>query len=227
MTALVLALVLTKGCHETSESGAVGLANCHTFGNWDASPWKQIGFYAPEVGLGIEHFVLDASAAELCAPVGRSCLTVMPLAANALGHAAYASPAVSTTQMVRFGLIRVGVHFRFATLPAVQTAGPTFTVSNPTSTIAGVSVGSGVRFRRVTASLDVLVGINTISADVGSLAFYRTIPVAEPRASLLVWLTPITALRLTAGLNLVEPSHFTFELSMRVPWERPYEGRDG
>jgi hypothetical protein len=58
-----------RGCHEESQSYAVGVATCHRFGAWSTGPWMS----GPELTLGVNVHRVDLSGRSFAFCNGRKC----------------------------------------------------------------------------------------------------------------------------------------------------------
>jgi hypothetical protein len=97
-----------RGCHEESESGAVGYATCHEFGAWRVRTFRA--FAEVTFGFSVHRLTLDRRSFYFCG--GKTCGIAYGDASSIRG----ASTVMAYTGLARLGLIaigplRLGTHF--------------------------------------------------------------------------------------------------------------------
>ncbi len=232
LPALAVALVLTKGCHETSDSEAVGLAHCHRFGAWSAETGLTFGI-SLTWGVGVETLVLDSVATDLCVAAGKSCNVVRSFDPGALHSPQLIVPLTALRlDFLHWGPFRAGIGVELAmsngTSTTVSSPAGSLTLTNLFGMNVGPSIGADVRWHRIGLTGDLMPAFAPVSSDVGgAVTFERSSEFALiARGGVRVWLTPALALEATAAVNLVDVQNRTAMLRLHVPIIEPFDGQD-
>jgi hypothetical protein len=227
--ALAVMLILTRGCHETSNSLAVGLANCHKFGDWSMAPSQPWLNAFPEPTLGVELLQLDALGAATCTFSGKKCGATTDVTSGGLGGVRTALAVVGVRlAWVHGGVLRFGPLVQFGLAPNVQLATTLGRVTSVATSMLAMELGAELRWWRLGLNVSAAAGLQTLDAGlVGPSGqwYSRTGPVLLPRLGFRVWVTPMVALDATGAMNVLEPSRVTLTLGLHLPFE-PFDGRD-
>jgi hypothetical protein len=231
-TVLVASLVLTKGCHETSDSQAVGFAHCRRFGVWDASQGPRIDM-GITVGTGWSTLVPDSGGTNLQIGSGKTAMTINSFSPGALGGTSVQMAEASLRfDVFRWGPLRGGTSFTYGTNPAysASVASPigTIAIRSPTAWTAGLPAGVDLRWERVCVTADITPGLTSFDAGItNSVSLTRPPHLAlTVGAGVRFWITPALALEANGGIDLLEPDHLSAGLRLHVPVLSAFDGVD-
>jgi hypothetical protein len=232
LPALAVALVLTKGCHETSDSLAVGFAHCQRFGGWSSHDGFHLEL-ALSAGAGWAQIVPDTTGTSLALHAGKTSTTINTFDPGALGGARlHLAELDLRADVMRWGPLRGGLAVRqgLAPLGSVTVSSPVgmLQVRNPDCTTLTAPLGADLRWSRVGISADIAPGWSSFSAAVtDSLTLGR-----DARFALLLngsvrfWITPAVALEASGGVDLMTPDHLSMGLRLHVPMLSAFDGVD-
>jgi len=232
LATLVVMAVLTKGCHETSPSQAVGLAHCTSFGRWNTDGGFEFAFELPRLGFGWSQLVLDRDATDVCRPAGKSCPTLSRLPAGALGAPRLSMASFEVAlPVLRWGPLWFGPAFGFAAPPGWSSArntplGQTRLGSPQVLTVGGM-FGAELRLRRVGLHAGLLLADASLSLDAVTSTYQQLRESwfsAQLRAGFEVWVTEGLALGAAAGVDLLRTDHLSASVFIVVPLRSPFAG---
>jgi hypothetical protein len=231
-TALAVSLVLTRGCHETSDSQAVGFAHCRRFGMWDASQGPRIDL-GITVGTGWSTLVPDSGGTNLQIGSGKTATTINSFAPGALGGGSVQMAEASLRfDIFRWGPLRGGTSFTYGANPMYSATATSpvglIPIHAPTAWTAGLPAGVDLRWERVCVTADVTPALTSFNAGItNSVSLTR-----PPHLALVVgaavrfWITPAIALEANGGIDVLEPDHLSAGLRLHMPVLNAFDGVD-